>query len=162
MGEGVSFNDFRGLPGILFKAAQRGVPVLCLAPSAGSLSLPGTSESEMPAPRSMTFQRNEIIARLDKRLDAVAWPPDGVIAGATLALRSARGAVMGEVEKGGANWSWLEMSFNEQRGMFVLCQFSIIEKWEAGPAPRFLLARILEYLTASNHETHGTHEKDTN
>lgn len=147
VGEGISFNDFKGLPGLLFKAAARGVPVLCLAPAGGTMSLPGTGESELPAPRSMTFHRNEIITRLDKRLDAVAWPPNGVIAVSTIALRSVHGAVAGEVEKGGANWSWLEMAFNDSRGIFVLCHFAIIEKWEAGPAPRYLLARILEYMT---------------
>lgn len=148
VGEGVSFNDFKGLLSLLFKAAARGVSVLCLAPSGGTLSLPGTGESELPAPRSMKFARNEIIARLDKRLDAVAWPPDSVIAVSTMALRSARGAVVGEVEKGGANWSWLEMSFNDSRGMFILCHFAIVEKWETGPAPRYLLAGIMEYLAS--------------
>lgn len=147
VGEGISFNDFKGLSGLLFKAAARGVPVLCLAPASGTFNLPGSGESEMPAPKSMTFQRNEIIARLDKRLDAVAWPPDGVVALTTTAIRSARNAVVGEVEKGDANWAWLEMSFNDSRGMFVLCHFAIIEKWGSGPAPGFLLARILEYVT---------------
>ena len=148
VGEGISFNDYKGLPDLLFKVAAKGVPVLCLAPSGGNFRLPGTSEHEMPAPRSMKFDRNEMITRLDKRLDAVAWPPDGVIALSTMALRSARGAVVGEVEKGGDNWSWLEMSFNDSRGMFILCHFAIVEKWETGPAPRYLLARILEYLTS--------------
>lgn len=147
VGEGISFNDFKGLSGLLLKAAARGTPVLCLAPSRGTFNLPGTGESEMPDPRSMTFHRNEIITRLDKRLDAVAWPPDGVIAFSTMAMRSARGAVVGEVEKGGANWSWLEMSFNDPHGMFILCHFAIVEKWETGPAPGFLLTKILEYLT---------------
>lgn len=148
VGEGISFNDFKGLPSLLFKAAARGASVLCLAPSGGTLSLPGTGESELPVPRSMKFDRNKIITSLDKRLDAVAWPPDGVIAVSTMALRSARGAVVGEVEKGGANWSWLEMSFNDSRGMFILCHFAIVEKWETGPAPRYLLAGILEYLAS--------------
>jgi len=148
VGEGVSFNDFKGLPSLLFKVAARGTPVLCLAPSGGIVNLPGTSESELPSPRSMKFAQNEIITRLDKRLDAVAWPPDGVIVSTTTAIRSARGAVVGEVEKGGANWAWLEMAFDDSRGMFILCHFAIVEKWDAGPAPRYLLARILEYLAS--------------
>lgn len=148
VGEGISFNDFKGLPGLLFKAAARGASVLCLAPGGGTVNFPGMGESELPAPRSMKFDRNEIITRLDKRLDAVTWPPDGIIAVNTTAMRSARGAVIGEVEKGGANWSWLEMSFGNSRGMFILCHFGIVEKWENGPAPRYLLARILEYLVS--------------
>lgn len=149
VGEGISFNDFKGLPGLLFKAAANGAAVLCLAPSGGIVNLPGMGgESDLPAPRSMKFDRNEIITRLDKRLDAVAWPPDGVIAVNTTAMRSARGAVIGEVEKGGANWSWLEMSFDNSRGLFILCHFAIVEKWENGPAPRYLLARIFEYMVS--------------
>lgn len=148
VGEGISFNDFKGLSGLLFKAAARGIPVLCLAPSGGTLSLPGTGESELPAPRSMTFHRNEIITQLDKRLDAAAWPPDGVIAGMALAIKSSRSTVVGEVEKGHTEWPWLEMTFEHPRGKFILCHFAIIEKWEAGPAPRYLLAGILEYLTS--------------
>ena len=149
VGEGVTFNDFKGLSGTLFKAAARGVPVLCLAPPGGTLSLPGIGESELPCPQSTSFHRNDIISRLDKRLDADAWPPDGVIAGTTMAIKSMRGAVVGEVEKGHKEWSWLEMTFDNPKGKFILCHFAIIEKWESGPAPRFLLAKILEYLTSS-------------
>ncbi len=152
VGEGVSFGDYKGLPELLFKAAARGVPVLCLAPSGGSLPLPGASENGMPVPRRMLFQRNEIIAKLDKRLDAVGWQPDGAIAATTLALRSARGLIMGEVEKGGAGWPWLEMTFDDQRGRLIICHFAMIDKWDAGPAPSFLLAKILDYLAARDHE----------
>ncbi|MCG2661072.1 MAG: hypothetical protein L6437_12610 [Kiritimatiellae bacterium] len=95
----------------------------------------------------MTFHRNEIITRLDKRLDAAAWPPDGVIAGTTMAIKSTRGSVIGEVEKGHKEWPWLEITFDNPQGKFILCHFAIIKKWEAGPAPGFLLAKILEYLT---------------
>lgn len=147
VGEGASLNDFKGLSGILFTAAARGVPVLCLAPSGGTLSLPGIGESELPCPQSTSFHRNDIISRLDKRLDADAWPPDCVIAGTTMAIKSMRGTVVGEVEKGNASWPWLEMAFKNPRGKFILCHFAIIEKWESGPVPRFLLTRILEYLT---------------
>jgi hypothetical protein len=101
----------------------------------------------------LAFHRSEIITKLDKRLDAAGWPPAGAPAGAGLTLRSSRSQVLGEVEKGVANWTWVEVTFNEPRGKFVLCQFGIIEKWEAGPAPAFLLARILEYLTADKQKT---------
>lgn len=148
VGEGVSFNDYKGLSEVLFKAAARGVPVLCLAPSGGTCSLPGVGENELPVPQSMTFHRNELIARLDKRLDAGTWPPDGVIFGTTMAIKSMRGTIVGEVEKGHKEWPWLEMTFDKPQGKFILCHFAIIEKWESGPAPRFFLARMMEYLTS--------------
>ncbi|MCX6993182.1 MAG: hypothetical protein NT011_08590 [Kiritimatiellaeota bacterium] len=148
VGEGASLNDFKGLSGILFTAAARGVPVLCLAPSGGTLSLPGAGENELPCPRSIGFYRNDIITRMDKRLDADAWPPDGVIAGTAIAIKSMRGTVVGEVEKGHKEWPWLEMTFDNPQNKFILCHFAIIEKWGSSPAPRFLLARILEYLTS--------------
>ena len=51
VGEGVSFEDERALPEMLFKAAARGLPVLCLAPAKGTLPLPGADNRALPAPR---------------------------------------------------------------------------------------------------------------
>ncbi|NLB55930.1 MAG: hypothetical protein GX811_09235, partial [Lentisphaerae bacterium] len=47
-----------------------------------------------------------------------------------------------EIEEG-EGWGWLEMRLG--KGRVILCNFAIIEKWDKGPVPRFLLREILEY-----------------
>jgi len=148
IGEGLSFRDFRGLADTMAARARDGVPVVCLAPAGGSFELPGTKEEE-PRPRRLDLQGVEIIAQLDKRLDAAAWPPDGAMASHSLALRGERGRVVVDVVDGDRGWCWLEAGFGHG-GKLILCAFSMIEKWESSPTPRFLLAEVLEYIGASS------------
>lgn len=145
IGEGVSFKDYRGLWGMMVKAAASGTPVLCLASSGGEVVVPGMGNSDLPQPASMTFQHNDIIRELDKRLDADAWPPDGRTAMSSMKLKGERGPVVGEMCEGGDGWTWIEMQFAGGKKL-VMCGFAIIEKWHSGPTPRFLFARLLEYL----------------
>ncbi len=154
VGEGVSFKDYRGLSEILLKAASAGVPVLCLAPAGGEIRVPGIGSDEPPSPAGISLRRQDILRQLDKRLDAEAWPPDGKVAISGIKLVGERGVVSGQVTVGDDGWPWLEISFGkgtdetnrQARGKVVICGFGIVEKWESGPAPRFLLARLLEYM----------------
>ena len=148
IGEGTSFEDHRGLPEIMVRAAAKGVPVLCLAPSEGRLVLPGTEEAELPKPTALALRGNDVITELDKRLDALAWPPDGKVATRTMTVKADRGRVVAEMAEGGAAWPWVEARFAERRGRLIVCGFGIIRAWEAGPSPRFLFARLLERLDA--------------
>ena len=54
--EGTAWKDYRGLGEEMVKAAARGVPVLCLAPGDGSLTLPGSEGAGMPRPVSLTLR----------------------------------------------------------------------------------------------------------
>jgi len=147
VGEGVSFEDYRGLPEIMVRAAAGGVPVLCLAPSGGRLVLPGSEGAELPKPAALALRGNDVITELDKRLDALAWPPDGKVVASSLSVRADRGRVVAEVGEGGAAWPWAEARFAEKRGRLLVCGFGLMRAWEAGPSPRFLFARLLEHLT---------------
>jgi hypothetical protein len=144
VGEGVSFRDYRGLFGVLTLAAARGVPVICLAPSEGEITIDGGEGRDMM--NSMRFRKKDIITELDKKLDTRGWPPDGKMFASAVQLRGERGPVVGEVSDNINGWPWIEIGFGENRRRLVLCGFEIIGKWEAGPTPRFLFAEMLEYV----------------
>ncbi len=147
VGEGISWRSNRGLPKLLDQAAVRGVPALSLAPADGQMVLPGTDEDGLQ-PAAIILRRPDVMNELDKRLDSEAWPPDGRLVASSLALRG-RGSIV--VAEEGRGWPWLEIRYPgpaESNGRLLVCGFAIIDKWDATPAPRFLLARLLEYLTA--------------
>ena len=153
IGEGTSFADYRGLPKIMVEAAARGVAVLCLAPSGGEMALPGTEGVELPQPKSLTLRRSDVIRDLDKRLDATAWPADAQVVATSLALKSDRDRLVAEVVEGAAGWPWIEADFPAKRGKLVVCGFGIVQNFDVGPTPRFLLARLIEYLDAETSPT---------
>ena len=145
IGEGVSFHDYRSLPETMVKLANEGVPVLCLAPVGGEFPFPGSHGNELPFPSAISLKQHHIIAEFNKKLDSMAWPPDGKIVATRIQLKGDHTGVMAEVTKENEGWPWVEMRFD--KASLVICGFPIIEKWEAGPTPRFLLARILEYVS---------------
>jgi len=147
IGAGVSFGDYPGLWEAILKLSARGIPVLCLAPSAGELPLPdGGAES-------IALHRASVIRRLDKRLDAADWPPNGKVAVGGVSLKGEEKRAVVEAGKAG-NWPWLEINYAVPRGKLVVCGFDFLDdaKWSAGPTPRFLFARILEYLTEEKND----------
>ncbi len=144
IGEGVSFKDYRVLPEMMMKMAAAGVSVLCLAPNGGEIAIAGAEGASEPD--ILTFRRGDIIKFLDKRLDTKAWPPDGKSVASGLKLMGERGAVAADIMKGAEGWLWLEMCFWGKNGKLVVCGFAIMEKWQSGPTPRFLFAKILEYM----------------
>lgn len=154
IGEGTALLEHRGLPQIVVQVAAKGIPVLCLAPLNGQFVLPGTQEAELPRPSRIAFRRADVIRELDKRLDAGAWPPDGKLAAGGLALKSDRDCVVAQVVEGDAGWPWLEARFAGGRGKLIVCSFALMGKWDAGPTPRFLFARLLAYANAD--EEHST------
>ncbi len=152
IGEGVSFADYRGLAGAMTHAAANGAVVLCLSPSGGTMPLAGTDGVELPQPRSQRWMRAEVITELDKRLDAIAWPPDGKIVARSFVTKVDRGRIVSESVNGAEGWPWMETRFGS-KGKLLICGFGIVEKWDASPSPRFLLARLFEYLNEEKSET---------
>ena len=156
VGEGISFKDEPGLAEVLIQAASRGVSVLCLAPLAGPFPLPGT-DNGLPAPGSLVLKRQDVITRLDKRLDASAWAPDGQVLASAFQIKAEEGQVIAEVQPAppvasGKGWSWLQLDYPERKGRFVMCGFGLIRHWDASPTPRYLLARLLEHVTVAGEQ----------
>lgn len=144
IGEGISLADYRGLSEVMVKAAAAGHPVLCLAPKDGLFTLPGTADADLPAPSRMNLRQNDIITELDKRLDATSWPKAGpVVSGMT--VKCDHDLVSGEITKLNG-WPWFEAMYGEDQHRLAVSGFGLLDAWEASPTPRFLLARLLEYI----------------
>lgn len=146
VGEGASLEDYRDLPETMLRLASSGLPVLCLALSEGAVEISATSDRLRIRPRAISLRRRDVIAELDKHLDAVAWPHCKMAVGA-LALRIEADRVLAEVSQGGRTWPWVEVDYQKKDGRLLVCGFGVIEHWESGPTPRFLLVCMFERLT---------------
>jgi hypothetical protein len=141
VGEGVSFKEEVGLAEALIKLAARGTTVICLAPSAGTVPIPGTEQGH---DEDVSFFRRSIITKLDKRLDHEAWG-DGKVIASTLALRAVENSVVGEVIAGPGGWPWLQVDYPPTKGRLIVCGFAVVGRWQASPTPRYLLAKMIEH-----------------
>lgn len=148
VGEGTAWRDYPSLGESVVKAASRGVPVLCLAPGEGTLALPGAEAANLPVPAAVTLRQEDVIRQFDKRLDWLAWPPNGEITVSRLAIKSDRDQVVAEIGRGNRGWPWLDVRYPAPQGRLFVCGFGIVRYWEAGPAPRYLLAELLARLSA--------------
>jgi hypothetical protein len=146
VGEGASFREWRALPQLLIEAAQRGLNVLCIAPAESDLVLPLVADAELPKPRRCTLAGNEIIGRLNKRLDHAAWTDDGKVAASTFDLQGRHDIMAAFNTSEDGHWSWVELDYGPKRGIVIVCGFAIMTKWETSPTPRYLFRSILERL----------------
>jgi hypothetical protein len=154
IGEGASLVRNRTLAENVLNAAAGGRRVVLLAPADGSLPLPGADGKAQVAPGGLRFARHQIIAELDKRLDTQAWPgTDNVVPSRGLLLESRRGRIELAVTDEARAWPWLEVRFPESKGVLVMCGFTVMEHWNNGPTPRFLLMRLLESLDNTTTQT---------
>lgn len=145
VGEGTSFRQHRQLPERLEEIASRGMPVLCLAPTAGEIPFP-TANTD-PKPRRVSLMDEAVIHKIDKRLDDRQWQTVNLIAPNRFKIQVRRGRVF--VEVGDDGWPWLEIEY-AKKSRLVYCGFALIENWDAGPTPRFLLLRLIEGLTGDS------------
>jgi hypothetical protein len=144
----------------LVRLAAQGHRVLTLTVSGAEFALPGTAEPDLPQPLRVQWRQADVIAELDKRLDSHAWPPDGTLAPALLQIGTRGAQVTGRLGPEAPGWPWFAAQF-ASGGCFVVCGFPIIERWEAGPTPRFLFAQILEWLTRREKAEPGQETKET-
>jgi len=151
IGEGVSLLKHRSLAETALQAAASGRRVVLLAPADGSFPVPGTSGDGLPdggVPSELRFARQHIITELDKRLDAQAWPgTNNTVPSSKFLIETHRSRVEATVSDESRAWPWLEVRFPESNGVLVVCGFRVIEHWNKGPTPRFLLLRLFESLS---------------
>ena len=144
VGEGVSFASQRGLPDVLFRAAAKGVSVLCLAPVDGVLPLPDGNDREIPC-------------RLDLRSVTTTSSPNSTSgstpgAGPRMARRSRRAWSSGARARVSSQKSRLQdrggpgsRSIFRNREAASCCVASrLMSHWDHGPTPRFLLSRAID------------------
>jgi hypothetical protein len=151
VGEGVSLKEERGLASAMRRAAEAGVPVLCLALRGGEMPLPaeGVSEAGGKPPVRMAFRRADIVTELDKRLDTKTWAPGRDAVASSLVLSADRRVVAVEAVKGDRGWPWMDVVF-EGGGRLLVCGFGIVSDWEESPTPRYLLLKLLEEMGKKN------------
>lgn len=145
VGEGTSLIHNRGLPEQLRKFAAGGGTVLMLAPSDGAIPLPdfdAATKSGHARPGELRFRQHDVIGEFDPRLDSEFLPGTDDFAGSKVRLRTRLNRVEMEVAEDG-NWPWFNIEFPKTKGRFVFCGFNVVRNWSNGPAPRFLLARLL-------------------
>ncbi|NOY41293.1 MAG: hypothetical protein GXP26_05595 [Planctomycetes bacterium] len=146
VGEGVSFRKQRKLAESLLRVAQRGVPVLCLAPSEGDIPLAMRQEGELIRPSRLALERGHVVRRYDKRFDEIPIV-------CHLSLESRRNEVVLSAIDGKDDWAWLDMEFSPEAsgkppGRLIVCGLGIVTHWDKSPVPRYLFVRLLEELTS--------------
>jgi hypothetical protein len=145
IGEDISWNERLGLPEAMVKLAKAGVAVLCLAPSEGRMTFPGSDDDRASSAR-VALEGLDIVAHFDKRFDNLAWPFDGAVIQTYFELAAQRDRVVLQAVKTPRGWPWLEVEY-PGGGRLALCGLGIIHSWEGGPTPRYLLLSMLESLS---------------
>lgn len=147
IGEGISLTNHRSLFDELATLAERGIPVLCLAPSEGRIEMPGTRRKNGPRPSAVALRREDIIADFDDRLDLQAWSVEAHPALCGLEIDSDQGQVEAEVTRDRFAWSWVDFHYGPTANhRLIVCGFGIIHYWEASPNARHFLAGLLTQL----------------
>jgi hypothetical protein len=141
IGEGIDLTRTRGVGEAALHAAQRGLPVLMLAPSEGELPYPELAEHW---PTAMRFARGEVLRCLDKRLTADTWSGSGAVVHGFVpsVLRGQLGLQISTETHG---WPWIGIDYPDE-GSLLLCGYPLIATWKDEPAARYLLAAIFEKL----------------
>ncbi|QDU92488.1 hypothetical protein [Lignipirellula cremea] len=151
IGEGVSFARERQLSAAILGAVARGVTVIVLAPENGEVRL--TPEKEEAARlESLSFRRDEVLTQIDKRLSPLSWPADVSLPLARFELVARTGETLVRVDDAADSWLWVEATY-AGKGRLTVCGANVIDGWAKGPAPRYLLAGLLESLAPAETST---------
>ena len=141
IGEGIELDKSGSAAEVVFRLAERGVSVVCLAPKSGEMPFPG---SKAVSPLAIEFGRDAVVHQLDKRILADAWAA-GDPAGTTFLPVAIRGEPRLNVSAEAAGWPWIEADYTKGSAL-VLCGYPIIGTWDRDATARYLLAAILTRL----------------
>ena len=144
IGEGISLRREAGIADELVAAAKRGVRVICLAPSDGQVQF----AAKPIFPTRIVLKQQDAITDLDKRFDTSYWPGIGSPPSTRFELHTNDNELILSVGDGHVAWPWIELSFqvNEdetRRSGITFCGFRVVQHWQNGPTPRYLLERLI-------------------
>lgn len=145
LGEGLSLKNYRGIAPMLIKLSASGTSVLCLAPQNGSLPLPDAVHvpKDNLQIKALLFRNNDIINELHPKLDPFIWVNNQSSIRSSFMLKGEGRQITADITDSQDGWPWLELQFEKNNSILVLCGFGIIENWHSSPTPRHLLARII-------------------
>ncbi|MEW5895825.1 MAG: hypothetical protein AB1650_08765 [Candidatus Omnitrophota bacterium] len=142
IGADIDLEHSQGLMETIEKLLLKNTSVLMLAPLGGDIRIPANTAGGF---NQVLVAGNAIIHRLDKRLDTF-WPPYGNTVASGVEINTISPDVIGRWSEGQKQWPWLEIDFaNKTR--FVVCGLDVVGKNSDGPAARYFLARLIEYMT---------------
>ena len=145
LGEGLDWDRQQAIPRAAVRAAQRGLIVICLAPTEGEIALSVDATNSLKSTQEIKLADDNIIHRFGPKLDTQHWP-DGPSAMARFLLQSRNGNRIARISDSEAARPWLEMTTSTstadfRRGKLMVCGFGIIKYWKSSPVPRYLLRR---------------------
>jgi hypothetical protein len=151
VGENLDWINHKSVPAAVIRSAQRGMKVLCLAPSRGELPLYQENSDQRLHPSEVTLSSEDILRRFDGRFDTRQWA-GGRRVTSTFRVDSDEHSITVTAEQSPAAWPWVLIRWddpeaNRPSGTLVLCGFGIIKHWRSSPVPRYLLDDILDMLS---------------
>ena len=111
--------------------------MLLLSPTQGELPFPKVDHA---IPLAMHFERDAIVARLDKRLSAAVWTAEPHRELPASFLRASRTNLCCALRQS-EGWPYIEIAYPEHTKV-LLCGYPIIQTWNKGPARPLLVCAI--------------------
>ncbi len=136
MGEGLPLPDYPGLDTVLCQVARQGVPILLLTPASGEFTISD------PAPRRFELRDAHVGPWIDSRtVGDLTQPSSYRVAGA-------KDGLVLQIVDGPSSYAWGEFRFDGARGRLCCVGWSLLDRWETSPAPRFYFVRLLEIVSS--------------
>lgn len=154
IGEGLNWKEQKAVPMAVERALQRGLTVLCLAPTGGEITLASKSTDAI-FPPEMYLAGEDVVRKFDRHLDTRTWL-GGASAISKFSLEFKDRQLWAVVSELPLSWPCVEMhgmvgKSDRPNGTLILCGFGIVKHWQAGPVPRYLLSGIFQKLSKAEY-----------
>lgn len=160
-GEGIAPERQAAVWSSAMLAAQKGRQALVLGSSGSVLRQNDLIPGGNGGPAAFSVRKKDVIRGFDKRLDADQWQSPGRIVAASLHWGARDQSAMIEFQNNNAGWPFLDIRY-PKGGRLIWVGFGIVESWQATPAARYLLLRLLEDIVSGNQESEGTEHATKN